>query len=146
MKKLGLQGSINGLYNDNFVPITEITNVALADVDGLAYFNGTIGQKKEIRYCDADYTILYKDVFEYNPSNPTELKTIKRTLKNFYLGLYDITTNIYPVDAFEGAYYYVKGNGNVNGITFVTNDIIMFSNDVWNKAVYNRVNNRIEVL
>ena len=65
MKKLGIVGSMNGLYGDSFVPITEIVVVEIGDVDNLAYFAGTVGQKKEIIYYDTDYSILYKDVFEY---------------------------------------------------------------------------------
>ena len=145
MRKLGLPGSISFLANDSSVPVTEIIQVTNADVDNMAYFAGSVGQKKEVRYCDVDYSVLYKDVFEYNKSNPTEIKSIKRTNKEFYLGLYDITTNTYPADAFSGAYYYVVGNGSIGTESFATNDIIIFEGNKWNKGKYNQHLNKITV-
>ena len=82
MKKQGIMGNSNSMYLDSFMPITEIVTVKAGDVDDLAYFVGSIGEKKEIKYYDEDYSILYKDVFEYDSTDQTEIVNIKRTNKD----------------------------------------------------------------
>jgi len=142
MKKLGFVGSIDAMYSDSAIPITEIVLVELTDVDDMAYFAGTVGQKKEIRYYDIDYTLMYKDVFEYFQASPTEIKIIKRTKKNFYKGLYDASTNTEPTGGNEGDFYYIDTAGTINMFSLIKNDVLMKINAKWVKGKYAVADNK----
>lgn len=142
MKKMGIMGNSNAMYTDSFVPITELVKVKLADIDDLAYFAGTVGQQKEVIYYDIDYSIMYKDVFEYVSTAPTEIKCIKRTNKNFYKGLYDASTTNYPTGGSNGDFYYIAVAGTINLVSYVEKDVIIKINDVWKKGVYSKADNK----
>lgn len=142
MKKLGIVGSTNALYTDSFVPITEIVLVEIPDIDDMAYFAGTVGQKKEVIYYDIDYSIMYKDVFEYSSTSPTSIINIKRTNKDFYKGLYDASSTIYPVTGSNGDFYYIYTAGTIDLVTYIAKDVLIMVNNVWKKGVYSKADNK----
>lgn len=136
MKRQGIVGNSNSMYIDSFMPITEIVLVELGDVDNLAYFSGTIGEKKSINYYDIDYTLLYRDVFEYSSTENTEIVNIKRTNKNQYKGLFDASTNVEPVGGANGDFYYVAVAGIINTYSVIKNDVLIKLNNAWVKGKY----------
>ena len=142
MKKQGIMGNSNSMYLDSFMPITEIVTVKAGDVDDLAYFVGSIGEKKEIKYYDEDYSILYKDVFEYDSTDQTEIVNIKRTNKDFYKGLFDASANTEPVGGKNGDFYYVKVAGTINSYSVVEKDVLIKINSVWVKGKYSKSDNK----
>ncbi len=144
MRNLGIVGSSNFLATDAAMPITEIITIGIADVDNLAYFSGSVGQKKRINYYDVNYKLLYSDVFEYDSSAPSQVKIIKRVQKDFYKGLYDASTGVEPASTKEGSYFYIEIPGTINNISFVKKDVLMYIKGKWTKGIYRPSDNSWE--
>lgn len=121
-------------------PITEFIKVTAGDIDNLAYFSGSVGLNKEIRYYDYGMNFLYKEVFEYVSTSQTTIKYIKK-VNDLYLGLYDATDG-FPTITTEGAYYTIAVGGTIAGITYSINDTIMLLDGSIQKVIFNSVNRK----